>query len=178
MAKAALAQAQAAQLEAETADRATYGPAKRKAEIEGCTHPRVPKFDCDAVRYSDASGSGSAAGKCILYYRCLATMTRTDSTSGSTGYTLWSRRVYGISNGDPIGLATPLPTCSSGGGLRRFFGGEKTFATIEEARVGTNSANEYIIEDFKKIFTNDAIIIPIKPIIKKDPNFVKSLLVV
>ena len=37
---------------------------------------------------------------------------------------------------------------------------------------------KYIIEDFRKIFTNDAIIIPIKPIIKKDPNFVKSLLVV
>ena len=32
--------------------------------------------------------------------------------------------------------------------------------------------------DFKNIFTSEAIIIPIKPIIKKDPNLVKSLLVV
>ena len=37
---------------------------------------------------------------------------------------------------------------------------------------------KYIIADFKKIFTNEAIIIPIKPIIKNEPNLVKSLLVV
>ena len=37
---------------------------------------------------------------------------------------------------------------------------------------------KYIIEDFIKILTIDAIIIPINPIIKKDPNFVRSLLVV
>ena len=37
---------------------------------------------------------------------------------------------------------------------------------------------KYIIEDFIKIFTNDAIIIPNKPIIKNDPSFVKSFLVV
>ena len=37
---------------------------------------------------------------------------------------------------------------------------------------------KYIIENFIKIFTIEAIIIPINPIIKKDPNFVKSLLVV
>ena len=32
--------------------------------------------------------------------------------------------------------------------------------------------------DFIKIFTSEAIIIPKRPIIKKDPNLVKSLLVV
>ena len=37
---------------------------------------------------------------------------------------------------------------------------------------------KYIIDDFKNIFTIDAIIIPIKPIIKKDPILVKSLFVV
>ena len=37
---------------------------------------------------------------------------------------------------------------------------------------------KYIIEDFIKIFTIEAIIMPIRPIIKKEPNFVKSLLVV
>ena len=37
---------------------------------------------------------------------------------------------------------------------------------------------KYIIGDFIKILTIDAIIIPIRPIIKNDPNFVKSLLVV
>ena len=37
---------------------------------------------------------------------------------------------------------------------------------------------KYIIADFKNIFTSDAMIIPIRPIIKKEPNLVKSLLVV
>jgi hypothetical protein len=37
---------------------------------------------------------------------------------------------------------------------------------------------KYIIEDFKNILTKEAIIIPISPIIKNDPNLVKSLLVV
>ena len=37
---------------------------------------------------------------------------------------------------------------------------------------------KYIIDDFKNILTKDAIIMPIKPIIKNDPSFVKSLLVV
>ena len=37
---------------------------------------------------------------------------------------------------------------------------------------------KYIIEDFINIFTIDAIIIPKSPIIKKEPNFVRSLLVV
>ena len=37
---------------------------------------------------------------------------------------------------------------------------------------------KYIIDDFMKIFTNEAMIIPINPIIKKEPNFVKSLFVV
>ena len=37
---------------------------------------------------------------------------------------------------------------------------------------------KYIIDDLRNIFTNHAIIIPIKPIIKKDPSFVKSLFVV
>ena len=37
---------------------------------------------------------------------------------------------------------------------------------------------KYIIDDFRKIFTSEAIIIPIKPIIKNEPNLVKSLLVV
>ena len=37
---------------------------------------------------------------------------------------------------------------------------------------------KYIIVDFKNIFTKEAIIIPIKPIIKNEPSFVKSLLVV
>jgi FtsH-binding integral membrane protein len=37
---------------------------------------------------------------------------------------------------------------------------------------------KYIIDDFRNIFTTDAIIIPIKPIIKKDPILVKSLFVV
>ena len=35
-----------------------------------------------------------------------------------------------------------------------------------------------IIVDFKKIFTSEAIIIPISPIIKKEPSLVRSLLVV
>ena len=96
---------------------------------DSCTHPRVPKFDCDAVRYSDASGSGTAAGTCILYYRCLATMTRADTTSG-TGYTLWSRRVYGISNGAATGLVAPAPPCAGTGGVT-------TFATIEQDRMST-----------------------------------------
>ena len=34
------------------------------------------------------------------------------------------------------------------------------------------------MDDFINILTIDAIIIPINPIIKKEPNFVKSLLVV
>ena len=37
---------------------------------------------------------------------------------------------------------------------------------------------KYIIVDFMKIFTIDAIIIPNKPIIKKEPIFVKSFFVV
>ena len=37
---------------------------------------------------------------------------------------------------------------------------------------------KYIIDDFRKIFTNEAIMIPINPIIRKDPNLVRSLLVV
>ena len=37
---------------------------------------------------------------------------------------------------------------------------------------------KYIMVDFMKIFTIDAIIIPIKPIIKNEPNLVKSFLVV
>ena len=37
---------------------------------------------------------------------------------------------------------------------------------------------KYIMLDLRKIFTNDAIIIPIKPINKKEPSLVKSLFVV
>ena len=37
---------------------------------------------------------------------------------------------------------------------------------------------KYIIDDLRNMFTTDAIIIPIKPIIKKDPILVKSLFVV
>ena len=37
---------------------------------------------------------------------------------------------------------------------------------------------KYIIGDFIKMFTREAIIIPINPIIKKDPSLVKSLFVV
>ena len=37
---------------------------------------------------------------------------------------------------------------------------------------------KYIIDDFRNIFTKEAMIIPINPIIKKDPNFVRSLFVV
>ena len=37
---------------------------------------------------------------------------------------------------------------------------------------------KYIMDDFIKIFTIEAIIIPINPIIKNDPILVKSLLVV
>jgi hypothetical protein len=37
---------------------------------------------------------------------------------------------------------------------------------------------KYIIDYFMKMLTNEAIIIPINPIIKNEPNFVKSLLVV
>ena len=60
------------------------------------------------------------------------------------------------------------------------------FATIVAEKFGKSTPfktpiieiAKYIIEDFKNILTIEAIIIPIKPIIKKDPNFVKSLLVV
>ncbi len=37
---------------------------------------------------------------------------------------------------------------------------------------------KYIIDDLRNILTIDAIIIPINPIIRKDPILVKSLLVV
>ena len=37
---------------------------------------------------------------------------------------------------------------------------------------------KYIIDDFRNMLTTEAIIIPINPIIKKEPSFVKSLLVV
>ena len=37
---------------------------------------------------------------------------------------------------------------------------------------------KYIIDDFINILTTEAIIIPINPIIKKEPNLVKSLFVV
>ena len=51
---------------------------------------------------------------------------------------------------------------------------------VRPTKINTPSIEitKYIIDDFRKIFTNEAIIIPINPIIKKDPNFVKSLLVV
>ena len=38
--------------------------------------------------------------------------------------------------------------------------------------------SKYKIDYFKKILTSEAMIIPIKPIIKNEPNLVKSLLVV
>ena len=48
----------------------------------------------------------------------------------------------------------------------------------EEIKTPIIEITKYIMLDFKKMFTIDAMIIPINPIIKKDPSFVKSLLVV
>ena len=52
------------------------------------------------------------------------------------------------------------------------------FRVLNSKKLSKIDMTKNIILDFIKILTMDAIIIPMRPIIKKDPNFVRSLLVV
>ena len=117
---------------------------------------------------------------------CLGTMTWGEQNSQEEGFEQMDYALeQGINFFDTAELYAVPPKKETYGKTEEIIGNwfherKSRGKVILATKINTPSIEitKYIIEDFRKILTTDAIIIPFKPIIKNDPSFVKSLLVV